>query len=575
MSCPLHPVAMSYKLLWPYGGYLVQELLLRSRLITHEPPRASRRPRQTAAWAALGLIACFSACDSNDDGEGESPSTAADAATAADAGSGNTDAATASDGGTTSENQADAATADGKLTGEIKTAAGTLRGDVVDHEGKQVLVFRNVRYAEDTSGDRRWKPPEPVKTWSGVREATEYGHRCPQGESTLENPGEMSEDCLNLNLLTPAVRANEKLPVMVFFHGGGLSIGTGNSSTYAHTALPAQGVVVITVNSRLGPFGYFSHPGLAKESEHDSSGNYGTLDLIESLKWVQKNVAAFGGDKDNVTIFGESGGGSKVLSCMASPLAKGLFHRAIIESGSRSATPGATTTRENAEAAGVRVANHLEIADDDDAVKNLRARSWKEILDASAVMELNYAANLSIDGWVLPEGVNEVFSQGKQIDVPLIVGANEGEASEFTSSIPSLAASMANVSSKAYVYNFSHLPEGWREPGCYAFHGLELPYVFGHLEGVTSPTIIYLGERANCNPSKDPKVGEDDEKVANNTMALWKQFAKTGNPSVDGLIEWPAYTSDGDQYLDIGVELEVKSGVATAGIMPGTGAEAP
>jgi len=550
----------------------VQELRLRSRLITQNSARTSKRPHKNAAWAALGLIACLGAC-SDDDGE-ENPSPAADAAIATDA-STNKDAAASSDGGTASEDQENAATSDGKLTGEIKTAAGTLRGDVVDHEGKQILFFRNVRYAEDTSGENRWKPPVPVKSWTGVKEATEYGNRCPQGDSTLSSPGAMSEDCLNLNLLTPAIRANEKLPVMVFFHGGGLSVGTGNSSTYAHTALPAEGVVVVTVNSRLGPFGYFSHPGLAKESEHESSGNYGTLDLIESLKWVQKNIAAFGGDKDNVTIFGESGGGSKVLSCMSSPLAKGLFHRAIIESGSRSSTPGATTTRENAEAAGLRVAKHLEIADDDDAVKKLRELSWQDVLEASAVMELMYAANLSIDGWVLTEAVNEVFEQGRQIDVPLIVGANEGEVGEFTSSIPSLAANMANVKSKAYVYNFSHLPEGWREPGCYAFHGLELPYVFGHLEGITAPTIIYLGERSNCTPSNDPKVGEDDQTVANHAMALWTQFAKTGNPSVDGLIDWPAYTADDDRYLDIGVELKVKSGVANAGIMPGTGAEAP
>jgi len=547
----------------------VQELRLRSRMSTQSSALTSKRPRKTAALAALGLLACFSACTDDDD-----PSPAADAATAADA-STSKDAAASGDGGTASDSQESAATPEGKLTGEIKTAAGTLRGDVVDHEGKQILFFRNVRYAEDTAGENRWKPPEPVKSWTGVKEATEYGNRCPQGESTLSSPGAMSEDCLNLNLLTPAIRANEKLPVMVFFHGGGLSVGTGNSSTYAHTALPAEGVVVVTVNSRLGPFGYFSHPGLAKESEHESSGNYGTLDLIESLKWVQKNIAAFGGDKDNVTIFGESGGGSKVLSCMSSPLAKGLFHRAIIESGSRSSTPGATTTRENAEAAGVRVAKHLEIADDNDAVKKLRELSWEDVLEASAVMELMYAANLSIDGWVLTEAVNEVFEQGKQIDVPLIVGANEGEVGEFTSSIPSLAANMANVTSKAYVYNFSHLPEGWREPGCYAFHGLELPYVFGHLEGITAPTIIYLGERSNCTPSNDPKVGEDDQTVANHAMALWKQFAKTGNPSVDGLIEWPAYTADDDRYLDIGVELKVKSGVAKAGIMPGTGAEAP
>jgi para-nitrobenzyl esterase len=548
----------------------VQELRFRSRLSTPEPTR-SMPPRRSASLAAFAIVLCVSACDS-DDGETQDPTTAADAATPDDA--------AASDSGTSqaqdAASPADASSAgDGELTETIETAAGSLAGEVTDHEGKQILFFRNVRYAEAPEGDLRWKPPQALKSWSGVKDAKDWGNRCPQGESTLSSPGPMSEDCLNLNLLTPAKRASERLPVMVFFHGGGLSVGTGNSTTYAHTALPAQGVVVVTVNSRLGPFGYFSHPGLAKESEHESSGNYGTLDLIASLEWVQKNIAAFGGDKDNVTIFGESGGGSKVLSCMASPLAKGLFHRAIIESGSRSSTAGATSTREDAEAAGVRVATHLEIADDDDAVSNLRDKSWEDILAASAVMELRYAANLSVDGWVLEQPVNEIFEQGKQSDVPLIVGANEGEVGEFTSSIPNLAANMANVTSKAYVYNFSHLPEGWREPGCYAFHGLELPYVFGHLDGITAPTIIYLGERSSCTPSNDPEVGDDDQTVANHTMALWKQFAETGDPSVDGLIDWPAYTSDNDQYLDIGVELEVKKGVATAGIMPGTGADAP
>jgi para-nitrobenzyl esterase len=141
--------------------------------------------------------------------------------------------------------------------------------------------------------------------------------------------------------------------------------------------------------------------------------------------------------------------------------------------------------------------------------------------------------------------------------------------------VPALAASMKSVESKAYVYNFSHLPAGWREPGCYAFHGLELPYVFGHLEGVKGETINFLGSRASCDPSKDPKIGEEDQVVADNTMKIWTQFAKTGNPSVAGLVDWPAYTADGDQYLDIGGTLQVKSGVAKAGIMPGTTAPKP
>jgi para-nitrobenzyl esterase len=455
------------------------------------------------------------------------------------------------------------------------TAAGPVVGAAAQESGKQILVFKGVPYAAAPTGALRWKPPQPLLPWTMARDATQWGNRCPQGESTLSNPGPTSEDCLNLNVLTPATAASERFPVMVFFHGGGLSVGTGNSPTYCHTALPAQGVVVVTVNSRLGAFGYFSHPALAKESDKDSSGNYGTLDLIASLQWVQKNIEAFGGDPHNVTIFGESGGGSKVLSCMASPLADGLFHRAIIESGSRSSAPGAVTPRATAEQTGQRVVAQLGVAEDANVLTSLRAKTWEEVLAASAATEVMFAANLSIDGWVLPQSVNDAFAQGKQSDVPLIVGANEGEVTEFMSSIPALAASMKSVSSKAYVYNFSHVPAGWRAPGCYAFHGLELVYVFGHLAGVQGDTIVYLGSRASCDPAKEPMVGAEDQTVANNTMKIWTQFAKTGNPSVPGLVDWPAYTAETDQYLNIGGELKVKSGVSKSGLMPGTTALTP
>jgi para-nitrobenzyl esterase len=458
---------------------------------------------------------------------------------------------------------------DATLSNMIKTPSGPVIGEVAENSGKQILFFRGVPYAQPPTGDRRWKPPAPVEAWTTPREATQWGNRCPQGESTLSSPGPMSEDCLYLNILTPAAKASERLPVMVFFHGGGLSVGTGNSATYCHTALPAQGVVVVTVNSRLGAFGYFSHPALAMESDKNASGNYGTLDLIESLRWVQKNITAFGGDPDNVTIFGESGGGSKVLSCMASPLAEGLFDRAIIESGSRSSQPMATTARETAEAGAKRVVAKLGIAEGADTLAQLRAKSWEDVQAASTAMDVMFSPNLSVDGWVLPQPVNEAFAQGKQSNVPLIVGANEGEVGEFTRSIPELAASMKSVTSKAYVYNFTHLPPGWRDSGCYAFHGLELAYVFGHMEGVNGATMIYLGERAGCQPMKDPMISDEDRLVAKNTMAIWTQFAKTGNPSVSGLIDWPAFTAENDTYLAIGGKLEVKMGVATSGKMPG------
>ena len=516
--------------------------------------------RHAAAASVALTLSILSGCDSSDDSAGTQEQSVARAGTGAPTGGakGSDDAAKGNDK---------------SLSSVLVTPSGSLQGELAEDaeaNGKQVLIFRGVPYAQPPTGDRRWKAPAPVEAWKTPRDATQWGNRCPQGESTLSSPGPMSEDCLNLNVLTPATKASERLPVMVFFHGGGLSVGTGNSPTYCHTALPAQGVVVVTVNSRLGAFGYFSHPALAKESDEKASGNYGTLDLIESLRWVQKNIGAFGGDAENVTIFGESGGGSKVLSCMASPLAKGLFHRAIIESGSRSSAPMATTPRENAEAAGKRVVAKLGVAEDDDTATQLRSKSWEDVLAASAAMDVMFTPNLSVDGWVLTQPVDEAFAQGKQSNVPLIVGANEGEVGELKSSIPALAASMASVTSKAYVYNFTHLPAGWREPGCYAFHGLELPYVFGHMAGVPGDTIIYLGSRASCNPMKEPMVSDEDELVAKHTMSIWTQFAKTGDPSVPGLIEWPAYTAENDSYLAIGAELEVKMGVATSGKVPGS-----
>jgi para-nitrobenzyl esterase len=521
---------------------------------TLERTRARAQHRRTAAiWTAI-VWACagFSGCSDDDDDDAKTSGVSEQP----------------KDGGNPDSTKPIAdASSDDALSTTIETKAGKISGEVVAHEGKDILFFRGVPYAAPPVGELRWKPPQPLEPWTGVRDATQWGHRSPQADSTLTSLGEIGEDCLNLNLLTPAKRASERLPVMVFFHGGGLSIGTGNSPTYCHTALPAEGVVVITVNSRLGAFGYFSHPALAAESAEDSSGNYGTLDLIAALKWVQDNIAAFGGDRDNVTIFGESGGGSKVLSCMASPLARGLFHRAIIESGSRSAMPNAVTPRQTAEQAGQRLAANLGIPEDANVLSALRAKTWQEIMTAATAAMVT--ANLSIDGWVLPQTVNDVFAAGDQSDVPLIVGANEGETGELMQSIPSLAASMKSVSSKAYVYNFTQLPLGWRAEGCYAFHGLELPYVFGHMDGIKSATILFLGMRS-CNTAADPQIGAEDEMVAQNTMKIWTQFAKTGNPSVAGLVDWPAYTQESDQYLEIGPTLTVKSGVSTSGKTPAT-----
>jgi len=446
----------------------------------------------------------------------------------------------------------------------IMTDAGLVSGEDLGEPGEQVRIYRGIPYAAPPVGDLRWKPPQPVEPWDGVLECTEWADRAPQPES--EGLGGMSEDCLYLNVITAAETATDNLPVMVFFHGGGLSTMTGNSLTYCNTALPLEGVVTVTVNSRLGPIGYMAHPSLTAESEHNASGNYGTLDLIAALEWVQNNIAAFGGDPDRVTIFGESGGGGKVLSCMSSPLTSGLFHRAIIESGSAYAAPTGSVTLEDAESMGEAVAEELGVSGEADVLAAMRAASWEEIIEAAG--NAGYSATLTADGWILPDTVYNVFEQGLQNDVPLIVGANEGEVSELTTSVPRVASLMSTVSSNAYVYVFSHVPTGWREEGCVAFHGLELPYVFGHIpEGLYSPTVIYLSTLGGAK-STEPGPDEMDEVVAENTMRIWAQFAAAGNPSVAGLVTWPAYEEATDQYLDIGYTLEVKTGVAEASVTP-------
>src|SRR5690606_34616501 len=201
----------------------------------------------------------------------------------------------------------------------VQTRHGAVRGETVSDVGATAWIYRGIPYAAPPVGDRRWKAPQPVASWDGVRDATKWPNRCPQGSSSMGAGGiATSEDCLYVNVVTSAKDASDRLPVMVFFHGGGLTSGTGSSTTYNHPKLASQRVVSVTVDSRLGPIGYLAHPALTAEGP--GSGNYGTMDLTASLKWVQENIAAFGGDPDRVTIFGESGGGFKVISQMASPL---------------------------------------------------------------------------------------------------------------------------------------------------------------------------------------------------------------------------------------------------------------
>lgn len=451
----------------------------------------------------------------------------------------------------------------------VQTSLGAVRGETVTEIGVSARIFRGLPYAAPPVGDLRWQSPQPAPSWEGVRDATAWPNRCPQGQSSMGAAIPISEDCLYLNVVTTAQTADDRQPVMVFFHGGGLTIGTGNSTIYNHPKLSSKGVVVVTVNSRLGPIGYLAHPALSSESKHGVSGNYGTLDLKASLEWVQANIKAFGGDPGNVTIFGESGGGTKTISQMASPLTEGLFHKAIVESGSGLVSPERVTTLEEAEAFGKKLIAALGIDDSEDMLAAMREASWEDLIEAARKDEVGFRANVVIDGYIIPDTVNNLFKQGKQHDVPLIVGANEGERSLQTS-VPLMAnLHSASASSNTYVYNFSHLPKGWREEeGCVAFHGLELTYVFGAIPiGLQSPTTLFLARTGGCSPEV-PETDELDFTVADNAATIWAQFAKTSDPTVEGLSDWPPYTERNNRYLDIGGTLEVKTGIEDAYVAP-------
>ncbi|MDF1680338.1 carboxylesterase family protein [Ponticaulis sp.] len=443
----------------------------------------------------------------------------------------------------------------------VDTPLGSVRGETVTENGVTAHIYRGIPYAQPPVGELRWRAPEPAEAWDGVHDATEWPNRCPQGESSMGAGGPISEDCLYVNVVTAAERSDEGRPVMVFFHGGGLTTGTGNSTTYNHPMLPNKGVVVVTVNSRLGPIGYLAHPELSEETRY-GSGNYGTLDLRASLQWVEENIEAFGGDPDNVTIFGESGGGTKTISQMATPLSEGLFDAAIVESGSALVSEQRITMLDDAEAVGVRLADELGASSADE----LRELSWQEII--AAADEVGFRANVVVDGYVIPEPVSTMFANGDQAQVPLIVGANQGERSLQTS-VPLMANLHSAAGAPTYVYNFTQLPMGWREEeGCVAFHGLELTYVFGAVPtGLHSATTQFLAGTGGCT-TRVPEHDAQDLWLAERSAEIWASFARDGDPSVPGLVEWPQYSEDNNVYLDIGVPLEVRENVQGSYVRP-------
>ena len=450
-------------------------------------------------------------------------------------------------------------------TGEL---AGTSQGGIT--------TFKGVPYAAPPVGPLRWRPPQPVAPWVGVRSARRFGPVAPQPGAG--GPGMVaSEDCLYLNIWRPA-QAGESLPVMVFIHGGGFATGSGSEPLYDGFELAKQGVVVVTFNYRLGVLGFLAHPELTAESPHDSSGNYGLLDQVAALEWVQRNIEQFDGDPTRVTIFGESAGGRSVSLLMVSPLAKGLFHRSVAQSG---AVRGVSTSLRERELGGEQLAEAVGCADRPNPVGCLRARRFDELAPAA----MGFDTGPIVDGWMIAEDPRVVYAEGRQDDVPMIIGGNadEGTFSMLGRRTPIGTVSdyhayvrdtvtvdadavlarypagtdgdvfdalkrfdtdrgvaryarqhgrwMSASRTKAYVYLFARVSPHHRWTTLGATHTAELPYLFGNLQFAARQGRLSTIELA-------------DRRLSQAMMRYWTQFAATGDPNGDGRPLWPVYTDD-------------------------------
>lgn len=460
---------------------------------------------------------------------------------------------------------------------ELKTGQGMLNGTVVD----EISAFKDIPFATPPVGDLRWRAPRPASAWRGVRQASEFGPVCPQNQrfSIFVPKLAQSEDCLTLNVWTPNPKPGAKLPVMVWIHGGGFLEGGSAVPLYDGTDLAKHGVVVVTINYRLGVLGFFAHPSLLGERKDEASGNFGLLDQIAALQWVRDNVASFGGDPSAVTIFGESAGGVSVNDLIASPMARGLFKRAISESGlGLSAVP----TLAEAESDSTKFAAKLAIAGNDAAtLARLRGLKVADILKNQGNLSTEGHVVPFIDGKAIPADVSVLFAKGDIAKVDYIAGSNSNEASLapalgmdpvamlgvfgdrlatvrsiyetdgalsdkefgrqvfgdalFTSGAQALAGFVAKTGKTARVYQFAYLANILRGKSPGVGHGGELIYVFG-LRGIG-----LLGERAT----------DEDRRIVDMVQTYWTNFAKTGDPDGAGLPAWPAFSAASQQTLAI------------------------
>ena len=469
--------------------------------------------------------------------------------------------------------------ATGASAPKVSAPAGQVQGYA---EGR-LRVFKGIPYAAPPVGQARWRAPAPAPAWQGVREARDFGPACiqPMARGTniyAQDLGTLSEDCLTLNIWTPADARNA--PVFVWIHGGALRTGSSKESLYDGARLAERGLVVVSINYRLGVLGWMAHPALSAESPLGVSGNYGLLDQIEALRWVKRNIAAFGGDPANVTIAGEFAGGLSVMYLMAAPDARGLFARAVAQSAYMVSTPALKERAHgemSAEEAGVALAGRLKAAD----IAALRAMDAQMLTDAAGAA--GFAPFGAVDGKVFPKQLVEAFDRGEQARVPLLAGFNSGEIRSLTALAPPVPANAATYEqtirdrygdladaylklypsanlqesifantrdalygwtaerlarkqtasgAPAFAYMFDHGYPAMDEAKLHAFHASELPYMFGTLKR-TPPYWPVIPDTAR------------ETSLSDAMLDYWSSFARSGRPRAANQPDWPAWGSGG------------------------------
>jgi para-nitrobenzyl esterase len=474
----------------------------------------------------------------------------------------------------------------------VKTDAGYISGINDDENG--LRIYLGVPYASPPTGDLRWRPTVPMQPWTGTRNASEFSAFCPQPPHSDTSGDGMSEDCLYLNVWTPAKSADEKLPVMVFIHGGAFAEGTGSYPLFNGSALARKGVVVVTFNYRLGALGFLAHPQLDNESINNTSGNYGILDQQAALNWVQKNIGNFGGEPSRVTIFGQSAGGSSILVHLVSPQSKGLYQQAIVQSGpiwTNGTILNIYSSKADVERYGEEYAKSFGY-EGPDAITQMRKLSAGDLVNntpwpASAFWRIHTLRfKPAIDGWIIPDSPDNMFLQHRENPVPLIVGCNANDGITLTAnanmSVPEYQAFIRNVFGKNADAVLATYPAGTPDEVQLQLNHLMTDYDFkdsakfaaGSMADIHPSTYLYLYSYELPNQPygalhsselfmvfRPPGTYPDptSTRVSANMMDLWTRFAKTGDPNGGLNVTWPKYTREHGQYLDIGDTLTVRS----------------